>query len=135
MGKNMVQLIKFGLVGGVNTAIDFGMFTLLSWTGIPYLIAQCLSFLCGNLNSYFMNRKWTFQRTRGGSRGEGLKFMSISLLSLLLTSSLLVLIHQYLQLPLLLSKLLSAAVGMIVNFGGSRLWVFVKPPENIKTSH
>ncbi|OXM87517.1 hypothetical protein CF651_04805 [Paenibacillus rigui] len=125
--------MKFGFVGGVNTTIDFGVFTLLTLAGVPYLAAQCVSFLCGNLNSYLMNRKWTFQQKGNGIGREGLKFVSVSLLSLLLTTSLLVWLHQSLQYPLLLSKLLSATAGMMVNYLGSRLWVFVKPQETVET--
>lgn len=129
-----MQVIKFGFVGGINTAIDFAVFSLLAWTGLPYVLAQCCSFLCGNVNSYFMNRKWTFSQKGSGNRSEKLKFLSVSLTSLLLTTGVLIGLHQYLQAPLLISKLLSAGGGMAVNYLGSRLWVFVKQADTVKAT-
>jgi putative flippase GtrA len=60
MSRNGIQFLKFCLVGGVNTGIDFALFALLTLAGLPYLAAQVISYSCGVLNSYFINGKWTF---------------------------------------------------------------------------
>ena len=42
--KNLIQFIKFALVGIMNTVIDFGVYTVLvSFTGVHYAIAQAIS--------------------------------------------------------------------------------------------
>ena len=50
------RIAKFGLVGVLNTLIDIALFWLLySVFGVPYLVANVLSFGAGMLNSFVMN--------------------------------------------------------------------------------
>jgi putative flippase GtrA len=126
MSTNRTQFLKFCLVGGLNTGIDFIVFTLLHLAGLPYLAAQCISYSCGVLNSYLINRTWTFQSRGTSFQKEGLKFICLNLVSLLVTSGLLVLLHQYVQFPLTFSKIISTAAGVLLNYVGNRLWVFEK---------
>ena len=117
------------MVGAVNTGVDFTAFAVLSYWSTPLFIAQCLSYSCGVLNSFLMNRKWTFrQQSRDGQQGQSaeqlLKFIALNLLTLTLTYVLLVWFHDSWGLPMLLSKLLASGVSFLINFTGSRLWVF-----------
>ena len=59
------QFIRFGLVGIVNTLIDYGVYAL--WIHFfgdlfeeSYLVGQVLGFTCGTLNAYFMNGRFVF---------------------------------------------------------------------------
>ncbi|NOU98151.1 GtrA family protein [Paenibacillus sp. LMG 31456] len=122
--QTKILLLKSGLVGGVNASIDFALFTLLTYAGIPYLASQYMSSICSGINSFHLNRRWTFQSTGHTNRGEILKFLVINLLSLLLTSGLLVIFHQYMGWPVTISKCFSMGIGWILNFCGNRLWVF-----------
>jgi putative flippase GtrA len=57
-------MLKFGMIGAVNTGIDLGVFTLLTLWDWSYLPSQSLSYTCGVFNSYAMNRSWTFNERR-----------------------------------------------------------------------
>ncbi len=56
------QFIRFGLVGFVNTLIDYGVYELciLLLGESSYLLGQVLGFTCGTLNAYFMNSRFVF---------------------------------------------------------------------------
>ena len=58
----IVQLVKYNIVGVINTLVDFLVYQLLTYLGMKYAIAQCISYSCGILNSYFFNSRWTFKR-------------------------------------------------------------------------
>ena len=65
------QFLKFGLVGVLNTGVQYvvfvGLFRLL---GVPMLLASGIGYCAGIVNSYFLNRIWTFQvRSRRGACG------------------------------------------------------------------
>lgn len=62
-----MQIIKFGLVGVVNTGITAGSIVVLTLLGVPVVPANALGFALGLGNSFFMNRRFTF----GGSQGRG----------------------------------------------------------------
>jgi putative flippase GtrA len=117
-------LLKFGLVGGVNASIDFVLFALLTYGGASYLPSQYISSFFSGINSFLLNRKWTFQGVGQTNRTEVLKFLVVNFLTLLLTSGLLVLFHQYMGWPVTVSKLFSMGIGWQLNFWGNRLWVF-----------
>lgn len=122
--KKSVQVVKFCLIGAVNTGVDVIVFTILTFFGMHYLAAQCISYVCGGFNSYLMNRTWTFQRPGTSNRYECVKFLAVSCLTLLLTSGLLTLLYDDARLPILLCKCIATGAGVSVNYLGSRLWVF-----------
>ena len=66
----IVQLVKYNIVGVINTLVDFLVYQLLTYLGMKYAIAQCISYSCGILNSYFFNSRWTFKRDSGRSKKE-----------------------------------------------------------------
>lgn len=133
--SNLVQFIKFGLVGVMNTAVDFLVFTLLMLAGVHYLAAQVASYAAGTVNSYVVNKLWTFKGAglspeKGGSTGgrkdsgEFLRFMAVNIGTLLLSLLFLYILKSGLGLNALLAKLLVTGVTVIVNYIGSKLWVF-----------
>jgi putative flippase GtrA len=122
--KKVVEFLRFCVVGAMNAAVDFTVFFLLTLSGVPYLLAQVLSYSAGVVNSYFLNRKWTFQVKRKANRSEVFKVIVVNSISLLVTFGLLFLLHDAAHVNLWLSKLAATGGGMIVNFMGSRLWVF-----------
>ncbi|WP_028403218.1 GtrA family protein [Ectobacillus panaciterrae] len=129
MANKLLPFIKFGIVGILNTGIDIAIFTLLTYAGIPYLLAQCISYGSGVLNSYILNRSWTFQRKEKVNQREFLKFTGVNLITLGITSGLLIILYQHAGWPMLISKLCTTAIGVVVNFIGTRLWVFTEHPK------
>ena len=62
--KTFLQFVKFGLVGVINTLVDFLVFQVLNLlVGWTYL-AQIAGYCCGIVNSYLWNSNWTFKETK-----------------------------------------------------------------------
>src|SRR2546426_4921901 len=58
----LVQFIKFGIVGISNTLLTFAVYTLLLKVfGVWYLAASAIGFGAGTVNSFLLNRRWTFR--------------------------------------------------------------------------
>lgn len=121
--SNSPEFFRFCLVGVMNTGVDFAVFTLLSVGSIPLIAAQIVSYSCGVLNSFLMNRTWTFKRT-DRSTIQFIRFVSLSLLTMAVTYGLMIEFHNQWQWPLLLSKFVATGLSLGINFVGSRLWVF-----------
>lgn len=78
------QAVKFVLVGGLNTVIDFGVLNLLIFTtsiasGFGYAAFKGISFVAAVINSYFLNKFWTF-KSAGNSGKEFSQFFLVSLI-------------------------------------------------------
>lgn len=127
--KGVTQFLRFCIVGGMNTTVDFAAFFLLHFIGVPYTIAQVLSYSCGTANSFFFNRKWTFGLTHGVNMSEVVKFLVVNGASLLCSFGLLFLLYDTYQYNLWISKLVATGFGVVVNYIGSRLWVFTQKEQ------
>ncbi|MGG4219301.1 GtrA family protein [Paenibacillus jamilae] len=125
----LLPIMRFGIVGLVNTGVDYIIFMLLAWAGVPVVVAQIISYSCGTANSYILNSKWTFGKQRENNTGKSqlLKFIVINLIVLGITSLLLQVLQTETELPLAIGKLIATAAGMIINYIGSRYWVFGSP--------
>ena len=58
------QAVKFGLVGVLNTAVDWLVCCLthgLAYFGDHLTFAKGISYTVGVLNSFFWNKTWTFR--------------------------------------------------------------------------
>lgn len=78
------QAVKFVLVGGLNTLIDLGVLNLLIFTtgianGFGYSAFKGISFIVAVINSYFLNKFWTF-KSAGKSGKEFSQFFMVSLI-------------------------------------------------------
>jgi putative flippase GtrA len=60
------KAVSFGMVGVVNTTLDFGMFWLFAWKlGLPLVAANTLSWIIAVSGSYVMNSMFTFAAESG----------------------------------------------------------------------
>ena len=123
MPMRSLEFAKFCSVGAVNTGVDFAVFAVLSNMGVLLLVAQCVSYSCGVLNSFLLNRSWTF---RGSSQSSGqlIRFLALNVCTLSITYGLLVYCHHALTWPLLVCKVFATGASVVFNYAGSRLWIF-----------
>lgn len=125
--KLLKQGFKFALVGGINTLIDMGVFSLLML--VPffaryYILANVVSYGCGVANSLFMNKRFTFgDKGRMGMARVAL-FILINLLSWGVSSLLLSWGVETLGLSRFLSKAIAIGGSLGVNFTLNKLLVF-----------
>ncbi|MEH7418410.1 GtrA family protein [Neobacillus drentensis] len=129
MIKKWLSLIKFALVGVVNTLIDVIIYAVLTKFHLNYLAAQCISYSAGVLNSYLMNRKWTFEQKEKGSKREFFTFIGVNLITLLITTFLLTVFYKRLGISLHISKLLVTGISVGINYLGTKTFVFTKLKE------
>lgn len=127
--KIIVQFIAFNIVGLLNTAVDFLMFTLFIWLGTYYLFAQVIAYSVGMVNSFMLNSRFTFGRgDRPVSKPQRLsmsvRFIAWNGILLGITLLLLAALTQLWGMNEFIAKLIVTAVTVLLNFYGSKKWVF-----------
>ncbi|MGG7618255.1 GtrA family protein [Bacillus coreaensis] len=122
--QTFIEFIKFSIVGAINTVVDFGVFSLLLTNGCPILMSQIISYGCGTLNSFIMNRLWTFKENKGNEYSEPLKYVVANVATLILVSVLILFLINLVHLPILIAKVICTGFGMVINFISSKFWVF-----------
>jgi len=128
--KVLGQVVRFGMVGLLNTLVDYGLFNLLVGVfGVPPLAANPISVAAGILNSFLWNKHWTF--SAGGSarwQREAIAFVLVSLIGLGLNTGGLWVLNQLWGsnelLALNAQKLGASIVSMTWNFVGYRYLAF-----------
>ncbi|MDB5491669.1 MAG: teichoic acid glycosylation protein [Micavibrio sp.] len=119
------RLIRFCIVGGVNTLIDFGVFFGLHYgLGVWVMVAHVTGAVLAILNSYLLNKYWTFGDTSPHSRSQITKFLSVSLAGLALSSLTIFLCKMSMDpLP---AKVIAVFVSLVWNYLGNRFLVFIQ---------
>jgi putative flippase GtrA len=117
------ELVRFGAVGVVNTLADIAVFWLLIEASLPPAIANVLSYSCGVIVSFSLNRVWTFRRAGTPVFGQLWRFVSVNIGSLVVSTVAVAL--GALFMPPLVAKLASFPLSFAWNFGFSRYWVFI----------
>lgn len=107
----------------MNTLVDYTVFVVLSYLGGNVYISQVISYSCGMLNSYVVNRSWTFGSKKSFFSTQMIRFAVVNLSLLMLSLGVLWLGAQ-LGYGKMLSKLSATAVTLLVGFIVNRLWVF-----------
>ena len=122
--KNNPQLLRFGIVGGANTALDFGLLFVFKFIGIPVEIANIMSTGLAFIFSFFANKKYTFKTTNTSVIREMLLFVIITLTGLWgLQTLIITLTHNPLtqlmgntDVALLVAKLLATVASLTWNY-------------------
>lgn len=70
------QLVRFLIVGGINTLVGYGFFVALLYIGVSYLPSYWLSMIIGVIVSYVLNKFYTFNK-RSFSFLELARFLSV----------------------------------------------------------
>src|SRR2546421_2909891 len=75
----LLQLLRFSIVGGLNTFIDLMAFNMLVWAFPTQHIHRLvfynsLAYLVGAVNSFCWNKLWTFEHRSRVTRGQVTRF-------------------------------------------------------------
>jgi len=125
MKKLLIQFVKFGFVGALSTVIDWGIyFALTRLCHINYIPAKMISFSVAVMNSYLLNRVWTFQIQKNASFKEFIKFIMIALIGLSLNTLIMFIVVDKIKLIDIWGLVIATVIVVFWNFSSSRFWVF-----------
>ena len=121
----LLKAVSFGLVGLVNLAIDFAIFSLGYFLlGLPIIAANVISWMVAVTNSYVLNSRITFAAESGGKlRVKDYLAFCLSQAGGLVANTATVFVASYFM-PVLVGKVLAVGTGFLVNFSLSHFVVF-----------
>ena len=146
---DLKRFVKFGLIGVLNTLVDFGVFWLMTrligdgptvvllGTAIvtgPYL-ANLVSYVVANIHSFLWNKFWTFERKDRITKREAVRYLVTSLGYVAISTACLGAFMKVLGLPAfaglfpadwvpMLAKVPTAVVTIFYNYLMNKFWVF-----------
>ena len=120
------QAAKYATVGLLNTALDAGLYLLLThWLGFGgvKVAAKGMSYAVGIVNSYHWNRVWTF-RSQARVTATFISFVLVSLTGLAVNSLAMYLSLDLLHQPDLVALGVATGSSLLLNFTANKLLVF-----------
>ena len=131
----MVKALSFGLIGLINTAVDFSVFALAYYYfGRTILVAQIIAWVVAVTGSYVMNSTITFAAESGGKLGaRAFAGFVVAQIAGFLANTATVYVVSYLLTALagigegkavLVGKVLAIGASFAVNFSLSHFVVF-----------
>lgn len=130
------QLVKFGIVGFLNTSIDFGILNFISlkfhiYSGVRIIGINPLSFVVAGANSFLCNKYFTFKDKSKIEAGEILRFIFITVSGMFINTGIVFLATNYINFNglsegqvLNLGKVMATGISLFWNFFGMRIFVF-----------
>lgn len=122
---NWLQLVRFGLVGGVGFVVNLAVYTLFVHSaGVDYRVSSVVAWLVAVLNNFVLNRHWTFEARGGRARFQAIRFLVVSLVAEAFSLALLTLFVQGAGFAKVPAQALAVGASMPLNFLGNKLWSF-----------
>ena len=119
------SFVVFCFVGAISSLIDLGiLYGLVEFFAFSVYVAATLSFTISSLNGYILNKLITFKDTSNKVKRQYVSYVLVNLIGLGLTLMLLTLFIQVFGLYYMHAKILTLAIVVLWNFGGSRAFVF-----------
>ena len=123
-----MTLIKYLLVGVLNTIVGFGLIFLLMWRGFSPELSNIIGYAVGICFSFVMNKIFTFkskQASKTANLKEFLKFVSSMLIAWILNFITLKICLK-MGVNAYLAQIISGAIYTITGYLLSKIWVFKK---------
>lgn len=118
------QFIRFALVGVSNTLISLGVYYLLYFLGIHYLIANAMGFIISVFNAYYWNNKYVFKKTQEGNLKPFMKTFLAYGTTFFLSTGLLFILVQFAGISEIIAPIICLAVTTPINFFVNKFWAF-----------
>ena len=122
---DLKKFIKFGITGVLNTAVDFILFAFLcEIVKLDPKISKIISQTIAIINSYIINKNWTFQKRKNYSKSEMFKFLLVNGASLVINYLGMYIFYDNLGLNKYLCLIPIAFITIAINYFGNKLFVF-----------
>jgi putative flippase GtrA len=122
LNQLFLQLIRYSLVGFLNTFFGFTIILIFMTLGYSPYISNALGYILGSLLSYWLNYRWTFS-SGTGSRSY-LKYLSAICISYILNISVLFLFVEFFHFPIVTAQLFGVVIYSLSIFIFCRYFVF-----------
>jgi len=122
------QAFKFAIVGVINTLINLVLLYLLTeFLGIHYLVSAFFAFVVANLNSFILNKIWTFKESiKHKAASRYVKFIAVSVTALAVNLIFLYVLVEFFRVWYMFAQVLAVLLNFLINFFGNKIWTFRK---------
>ena len=118
MNKLVNKIIRFSIVGGIATIIDFVfLYIFKEFLNIDVILANTLSFIISVTYNYIASITWVFDTNKNKNKKiQFILFIIFSIVGLIINNIILYILTDKLNIYYLISKVVATLIVMIFNF-------------------
>lgn len=120
---DIIQFLKFAIVGLSNTFIALAVYYVLLWIGCNYLIANAAAWIISVFNAFYWNNKYVFKNENTWFKALLKTYLSYGF-SFLLGTFLLYVFVELCFLNTKIAPLLTLILTIPLNFIMNKFWTF-----------
>ncbi len=122
--KLFIQILRFGVVGGLAFLIDSGvLYILTEYAHIYYLISSVISFIVSLIFNYLMSIFWVFDVKKKQTIKEVSIFVILSVIGLGINQVVMYVGADIFHIYYMICKVLSTAIVMVYNFITRKIFI------------
>ncbi len=121
--ENIIQFIKFGIVGFSNTVIGLVTYYLFLWVGLHYMLANVMSWVISVFNAFYWNSRYVFKTGNPWLTALFRTYVSYSC-SFVLGSVALYVLVEFSSVSKIIAPLLVLVITIPLNFMLNKFWTF-----------
>ena len=122
----LINIIKFSIVGVSNTLLNFVIFILLNNIGINYILASIIAYSISIINCYFWNSRLVFKYDNKNKKSILIKFIILNLIGLSINAVLMATLVGVLAIKKIVAMFIVSLLVMCINYILNKIWVFKK---------
>lgn len=129
----IVQFLKFGIVGMINTLLSYGIYSIGILAGLDYFVCNTISLIITVYISFILNSKYVFHRQFNRHeyiRALGKVYFSYAGTSWILSSFLLWIQIEKWGVNELVAPIFSLCITVPINFVANKFWTYRRKKEN-----
>lgn len=127
--KNFKELIKYGICGGVTTAINLLLFFMFTEYGIYYLVSNAIAYYIAVIINYYLNYYLVFERINESKKSNLKKLAHFCVLrtsSLILDTILFFVMVDVLGFQKYIIRVILSFSIILLNFLWSKRYIFIE---------
>ena len=125
------QGIRFLFVGGLNTIVGYGVYALLLYLNVNYLVANTISTIIGIAHSYLWNRFFTF-KSKNKALKEITKFVAVYTISYVIGMCTLYIFKDKLSISPYIAGLINLVITTLISYFGHK-YISFRDHKKIET--
>lgn len=123
--KKHAEKIRFAVVGGFNTALDFAILFTLTFMGVDKIVANYFSTGISLIFSFFANKSFTFKNKTGNAKKQFTLFLVITIIGLWVIQPLIIWGATSAMAPYIPNEAVNLFVAKLLATVASLIWNYV----------
>lgn len=126
MYENLLQFVKFGIVGVSNNLVHFLVYSVCIRLGVHYIVSNIIAFIISVGNAFYWNNKYVFEGSENRTWWQALlkTYISYAFTGILLSNLLLALWIEVVGLNAYVALAINLVITIPINFVINKFWAY-----------